>query len=304
MSYSPQQIAAVLGGEVSGREVLAPGPGHSPKDRSLSIKLDSAAPDGMLVYSFAGDDPLECKDYVRERLGLARWEPQRSGSSGTGAISRMTERISRQVVAKPQGAVFSLQPETKASASVERFNTAKAIAKASSAPADYIYKLADGTPYLRVKRPGFFQAHWNGSTWVNGAPKGPKIPYRLPEMIEAASNGVMDVVVVEGEKDADNLAALGFIATTNSEGADIGRERNSRQSLPSGSRTETSTCCPTMTSRARSTPPMLSRPCDRWRSRSALFGFLACPTKAMFRTGSRRAATLSSLWTCSRRLQK
>jgi hypothetical protein len=205
MHISPQQLANMLGGEVSGDQVLAPGPNHSPKDRSLSIRLDPTAPGGMVVYSHAGDDPLACKDYVRERAGLARWEPQRSGSSGTGAISRMTERV-------------SVQSETKSSTSVQPLNTsAKPTAKAGSPPAEYIYRQADGTPYLRVKRPGFYQAHWNGKAWVNGAPKGPKIPYRLPELLAAEHD---DVVVVEGEKDADNVAAMGFTATTNSCGAE------------------------------------------------------------------------------------
>jgi putative DNA primase/helicase len=68
-------LARALGGEVSGRQVLAPGPGHRPQDRSLSIRLEPDARDGFVVYSFAGDDPLACKDYVRERLGLPKWEP-------------------------------------------------------------------------------------------------------------------------------------------------------------------------------------------------------------------------------------
>ena len=70
---TPQQIARALGGEVSGNQVRAPGPGHSSKDRSLSIKLDASASGGFLVHSFADDDPLRCKDYVRERLDLAPW---------------------------------------------------------------------------------------------------------------------------------------------------------------------------------------------------------------------------------------
>jgi putative DNA primase/helicase len=76
-----QQIAHALGGDVSGTQVLAPGPGHSPKDRSLSIKVDAGAPDGFLVHSFApGDDPIACKDYVRERLGLPPWKGSASGA--------------------------------------------------------------------------------------------------------------------------------------------------------------------------------------------------------------------------------
>jgi hypothetical protein len=58
-------IARALGGEVSGRRVLAPGPQHSPKDRSLCVSLAPARP--FLVHSFAGDDPIQCKDYVSRR---------------------------------------------------------------------------------------------------------------------------------------------------------------------------------------------------------------------------------------------
>jgi putative DNA primase/helicase len=70
-----RSLAQALGGEVSGRQVLVPGPGHSQRDRSLSICIESNAPDGFVVHSFAGDDPLVCKDYVRERLGLPSWQP-------------------------------------------------------------------------------------------------------------------------------------------------------------------------------------------------------------------------------------
>lgn len=80
-------VARALGGEVTGRDrVQAPGPAHSSKDRSLSIKLEPNAPDGFLVHSFAGDDPIACKDHVRQALGLpafspARYRPRRSETS-------------------------------------------------------------------------------------------------------------------------------------------------------------------------------------------------------------------------------
>jgi putative DNA primase/helicase len=70
-----RSIAVALGGVVSGRQVLAPGPQHSPRDRSLSVCLSSDAPDGFLAHSHAGDDWRECRDYVRSRLGLPTWEP-------------------------------------------------------------------------------------------------------------------------------------------------------------------------------------------------------------------------------------
>jgi putative DNA primase/helicase len=69
-------IARRLGGQISGGDtILCPGPGHSVRDRSLAVKLDPNAPDGFLTYSHAGDDWRECRNHVRERLGLPRWEP-------------------------------------------------------------------------------------------------------------------------------------------------------------------------------------------------------------------------------------
>ena len=74
--YSARNIAVALGGQVAGpNAVLCPGPGHSPRDRSLAVRLDPAAPDGFLVHSHSGDDWAMCRDYVRKRLGLPAWRP-------------------------------------------------------------------------------------------------------------------------------------------------------------------------------------------------------------------------------------
>ena len=71
-------FAHALGGTVAGRNrVSAPGPGHSRHDRSLAVLIDPNASDGFIVHSFAGDDALTCKDYVRQRLGYGRWQPTR-----------------------------------------------------------------------------------------------------------------------------------------------------------------------------------------------------------------------------------
>lgn len=71
----PRNLASALGGEASGNNVRAPGPGHSARDRSLSITVDPGAPDGFVVHSFADDDPIACKDYVRQKAGLDPFKP-------------------------------------------------------------------------------------------------------------------------------------------------------------------------------------------------------------------------------------
>ena len=88
---------------------------------------------------------------------------------------------------------------------------------------EYTYLDANGAPYLRVKKyidgdgkKQFPQYHRAGAKWVKGKPS-PKVPYRLRELLAAALTTT--VYCCEGEKDADALAAQGFVATTASEGA-------------------------------------------------------------------------------------
>jgi len=86
-----------------------------------------------------------------------------------------------------------------------------------SAPPTYVYQLAHGEPYLGVHRTPdkqFRQSHWTGSAWEKGAPEGPKIPYRLNELM-----GAKEILIAEGEKDVDTLVELGFVATSNPGGA-------------------------------------------------------------------------------------
>lgn len=76
-----RSMAVALGGEVAGTSILCPGPGHSPRDRSLSVTLSAAAPDGFLVFSHAGDDWRECRDNVLAHTGRkpsARQVPARA----------------------------------------------------------------------------------------------------------------------------------------------------------------------------------------------------------------------------------
>jgi hypothetical protein len=173
-------MAELLGGEVRGGEVLCPGPSHSAADRSLSVKPDPAADHGFVVHSFSGDDAIVCRDHVRKKLGLAEWKP-RERKAGRSKAG-----------AKPWSPII----------------------------ARHVYKNADGTPYLQVCRTlakTFFQNKWNGQMWVTGKPDGPKVPYMLPELLAAPPTA--KVHICEGEKDADALVKLGFVATTNSEGA-------------------------------------------------------------------------------------
>ncbi|MEE1658311.1 toprim domain-containing protein [Microvirga sp. CF3062] len=71
--------ARLLNGTVIGQQIVFPAPGHSKRDRSASLKFSPNAPGGFIVHSFAGDDPLPIRDYVRERLGRALFQGTPSG---------------------------------------------------------------------------------------------------------------------------------------------------------------------------------------------------------------------------------
>src|SRR5262249_6836047 len=85
--------------------------------------------------------------------------------------------------------------------------------------ARYIYRDARGVFWMRVTRTSsktFPTEYWQNGHWVRGWPTT-VVPYRLPELLAAPATE--PVWFTEGEKDANNLAALGLIATTNPGGA-------------------------------------------------------------------------------------
>jgi hypothetical protein len=101
------QIAAALGGEIRDGSVLAPGPGHSRRDRSLSVKPDPNAPDGFLVHSFAGDDAIACKDYVRKKCGTPAFAQNDNGSG-----KRRRRRTSEEIQAAMAAIIATDRPPT------------------------------------------------------------------------------------------------------------------------------------------------------------------------------------------------
>lgn len=65
---APGHAARLLGGHLEGSVIRCPGPGHSARDRSLSVKMLSDG--GLFVWSFAGDDWRVCRQHVAGVLGI------------------------------------------------------------------------------------------------------------------------------------------------------------------------------------------------------------------------------------------
>ncbi len=93
----------------------------------------------------------------------------------------------------------------------------------------YDYPDQYGDKYLRIKRfavkdstgspidKTFRAYHWDGKKWKKGKGGQAPILYNLKTVVETAPD--VPILLCEGEKDADNLAALSFVATTNPYGS-------------------------------------------------------------------------------------
>ena len=182
-----QTLAKALGGEVNRSQVLAPGPGHSAIDRSLSVKLDSDAPDGFVVHSFAGDDPLVCRDHVRERAGLEPFKP-----NGGGRHRASHDEIERALVA----VVAGQRPD----------GNKRIVAK-------YDYTDAAGAllyQVLRLEPKSFRQRRPDGNGGWTWELDERRVLYHWPDLLKYPDGTVF---ICEGEKDADRVATLGHCAT-------------------------------------------------------------------------------------------
>ena len=184
-------LATALGGEISGGQLLCPGPDHSAADRSLSIKLDSNAPDGFVVHSFAGDDPIACKDYVRSKAGLPAFAHNGNGKR---------HRASDDAIERALMAVVAKQTHHDD--------------KSKHVVATYDYTDANGElryQVLRLEPKSFRQRRPDGNGgWIWKLDDVPRVLYRWPELLAYPD---ATVFITEGEKDADRVASLGHCAT-------------------------------------------------------------------------------------------
>ena len=187
-----QALAAALGGEVSNNQVLAPGPAHSAIDRSLAVKLDGNAPDGFIVHSFANDDPITCRDHVRQQTGLGAFKP-----NGGGRKSMSSDALIERVMQVAGGA---LDKPSK----LGRLSATHDYTDADSALLYQVLRYVDPKDF-RQRRPDGN----GGFIWSLGEAR--RVLYRWPELLKYPD---ATVFVTEGEKDADRVASLGHCATT------------------------------------------------------------------------------------------
>jgi hypothetical protein len=147
------------------------------------VKIDANAPDGFLVHSFANDDPIACRDYVRQKLGLPTFKTNGNGKRFS------EEAIERAVMAAAQATAPKSKP----------------IYDYTDENGKLLYQVCRYEP----KRFGHRQPDGQGGWNYKGTHK--RVLYRYLELLQYPD---ATALVTEGEQDADNAAAFGFCATT------------------------------------------------------------------------------------------
>ena len=196
-----EDFVSRLGGYVSAtnpNNARVPAPGKSLRSDALSIIVDPDADDGFRNNCFADVPWKECRDYIKAEMGI-------------------NETYVPPVRQKPKAKTNGVKPQP------EEWNKV----------AEYVYHDKDGEPYHRVTRyavgggKSYGQERWKNGQWVKGADDTdpetkkalgnyPPIPYNLPAIV---ANPDEPIWLVEGEKNADDLIALGLLATTAKGGA-------------------------------------------------------------------------------------
>jgi putative DNA primase/helicase len=155
-----RSMARALGGVVEGDRVICPGPGHSKRDRSLSVWIDPNSPTLLRVHSFSGDDWKRCMDHACSMLNI-KVDPSSSkgrtsdfGSENRGSTPR--EGATPEDDSKSQFALKIWNECTEIVGTVvERYLRSRGI---TLMPEPYVvryhqscpFRLADGTAF-RVK---------------------------------------------------------------------------------------------------------------------------------------------------------
>lgn len=171
-----------------GREFVGLSPFSDEKTPSFTVNDEK-----QFYHCFSSGKNGDAFEFVRETEGLTFAEAVERLASETGVT------VSPMIVPeKPRG---------------EKTGSKKLVA-------EYVYRDREGQPYHKVERyeyegggKTFTQSHWEPTDelWISGTGSNPPIPYNLPAII---ANPNEPIWLVEGEKNADDLIALGLLATT------------------------------------------------------------------------------------------
>jgi putative DNA primase/helicase len=196
-------------------------PAH--EDNKASLCINHAADGKILVHCQAGCDTRK----VLGAMGFKLRDLFNDNDNGRGTTTRKTAQKSRETASSPaKGATGQSSAQKAAGKEMGgRRKPWEMLIEATYEYTDEHGALLYQSLRLRDPETGkkdFAQRRKdvkNGSaSWAWSINKVRRVLYRLPRVIEAAESGT-PIYIVEGEKDVHTLESWGYVATTNSGGA-------------------------------------------------------------------------------------
>jgi AAA domain len=170
----------------------------------LSVKINDAG-DDIVVNTFAdGDDPITCKDFVREKLGLPAWNARRRNGNGLPTLS-IGQIANIRKAPEPNATAAKADPPKRGKL-VARYDYTDRSGKLLYA----VERYEDPKGFRQCRPDG--KGGWRYSNVFEGVQR---VAYRWPELT-ADMDKFTDapIFVTEGEKDCDAVRDLGLTATT------------------------------------------------------------------------------------------
>lgn len=180
-------------------------PSHPDKEASLHIKYDKAK-GTTILKCFAGCELEEIVQAAGLKISdLFDRELKDRGSNNKGEITYPYKDESGKIVFE--------KVRFEATETAKKHFSQRRIINGST-----VWGLDSGTYYETFKGGNNWSKKKRENATMKDFPACEPILYNLPGLIEAVKNGI-EIYVVEGEKDADNLEKWGMVATCNFDGA-------------------------------------------------------------------------------------
>jgi hypothetical protein len=177
----------------------------------MTVTLKPDAPDGFLVHTFSPrDTDLDCKNYVREKLGLEPWKPNGAERPGLRVVPPPPQRIEGGPINEDQPLANAISKQTPAK---------------YSPACTWRYKDESGTTTMAVAR--YDPIDSGKKTFRPFISLDGKIVSKFPSprplygLDQLAARPDDPVLIVEGEKTADAAGDLipGYVVVTSPGGA-------------------------------------------------------------------------------------
>ena len=212
-----------LRGSGKPHDFMASCPAHD--DRNPSLHVTTTKDGATLVHCFAGCTQDAVIDALRNR-GL--WSEQQPRSNGPRAESRTGQVVASYDYVSADGELVHQTLRLEPKSFRQRRPAPETGLWIWGLTAGEYMRMGPAKDWLSFRESRF--SEWPIERERRTFDAASLVLYRMPDVLKAVASGAT-IFVCEGEKDTDNIAALGFVATTNAMGAGKWRAASYNEAL-------------------------------------------------------------------------